>query len=281
MSITMRKHSKIGKFGSPYSFFVRLLARIDKRQRFLIATCILTALLFFSSFFSFQEIYVFVPVIFLVVYIFTFFSILEGISHHEWTMLFLHPVYFSIVFYLFYFFLPQRWLTRLPFIVIYTISIYAILLSQNIFNVGVTKSLQLFRAAYSVNFLFLTISAFLTYSLIISLRLYFFWNFLLIFVTTLPLTLHLLWSIEPKAKVGKSIFFQSVFVALLIAEMGVLLSFIPVNQSVFALILTSLYYGVCGLFQVFLQGSFFKERIREYLFVLVFVLVIFVLTVQW
>ncbi len=258
-----------------------ILSRVEKRQRFIVSTFILSSLLLVTSFFSFQDIYIFIPIILIVVYGLTFFSILEDITDHEWGMLFFHPVYFSVVFYLFYFFLPQRWLTRLPFIMMYTISIYAILLSQNIFNVGVSKSLQLFRAAFSVNFLFLTITAFMTYSLIISVRLYFFINFLLILCSTIPLVLHFLWSIEPKAHVAKDILFKSIFIALLIAEAGTLLSFIPINQSIFALLLTSIYYSLCGLFQVYLQGSFFKERIREYLLVLGFTLIIFILAVRW
>jgi len=259
----------------------KFLERIGKRKRFIIATFGLTSLILLSSFFSFQDIYIFVPIILVVVYAATYFSILDGIDDHEWIMLFLHPVYLSIVFYLFYFFLPQRWLTRLPFIAMYTISIYAVMLSQNIFNVGVTKSLQLFRAAYSVNFLFLTISAFLTYSLIISLRMYFFLNFFLILLTTFPLAVHLLWSIEPKSKLEKSVIMQGLFIALIIAEAGMLLSFIPMNQAIYALILTSLYYGLCGLFQVYLQGSFFKERIREFVMVFIFTLIIFILGIRW
>lgn len=258
-----------------------LLGRIGKRQRFIISSFSLTGVLLLSTFFSFQEIYLFVPLIFVAVYAATYFSILEDITEHEWVMLFLHPVYLSIVFYLFYFFLPQRWLTRLPFIVIYTIAIYAVMLSQNIFNVGVSKSLQLFRAAYSVNFLFLTISAFLAYSLIISLRMYFFFNFALIFIATVPLAVHLLWSVEPASKLSKNLLRQSILISLLIAEAGMLLSFIPVNQSIYALILTSVYYGLCGLFQVYLQGSFFKERIREFVFVFIFTLIIFILGTRW
>ncbi|KXK10581.1 MAG: hypothetical protein UZ22_OP11002000685 [Microgenomates bacterium OLB23] len=260
---------------------IKLLSKIEKRRRFIIATFSSTAVLLLSSFFSFQEIYLFVPAILAVVYLTTFFAILEDISEHEWLMLFLHPIYLSVVFYLFYFFLPQRWLTRLPFIVIYTISMYAVLLSQNIFNVGVTKSLQLFRAAYSVNFLFLTVSAFLAYSLIISLRMYFFLNFLFIFIATMPLVMHLLWSIEPAARVSAHIVRHSILIAIIIAEAGMMLSFIPLNQSIYALILTSLYYGLCGLFQVYLQGSLFKERVREYIFVFVFTLIIFILGTRW
>jgi hypothetical protein len=90
-----------------------------------------------------------------------------------------------------------------------------------------------------------------------------------------------LWSIEPTSKIEKKTVMQALFVALLIAEAGMVLSFIPMNQSIYALILTSLYYGLSGLVQVYLQGSFFKERIREYIFVFIFTFIIFVLGLRW
>ena len=169
-----------------YTWSVKTFSPIGKRRRFIISTVLLTFLYALSTLFSFEEIYVFVPLIILAVYICTAFAILEGLSKHEWIMLFIHPIFFSVVWYLFYFFVPQRWLTRLPFLIIYIVSTYAILLSQNIFNVGVSKSLQLFRAAFSVNYLYLTIGAFLSTSLIVSLRLNFLLNGLLIFLCMYP-----------------------------------------------------------------------------------------------
>ena len=61
-------------------------------------------------------------------------------------MLFLLPILLSVAMYLFYFLFPVRWLTRIPFVLVYGISMYAVLLSSNIFNVGVEKNLQLFLA---------------------------------------------------------------------------------------------------------------------------------------
>ena len=261
----------------PSNFFFKTFSRIEKRRRFIIATGLLTLLFLVTTFFSFEQILIFIPLIFLIVYFMTYFSILEGISRHEWFMLFIHPVYFSILIYLFYFFLPQRWLTRLPFVVIYSVSIYAILLSQNIFNVGASKSLQLFRAAFSVNYLFLTLGSFLTYSLIISLRMNFLFNFIAIFLASLPLSIQLLWSVAPSDLVERHLWRYAMFSSLILAETGVILSLMPLNQSIFALVLTAIFYSLNGLIQVYLQQALFKERVREYLIVLGFTAIIFVL----
>jgi hypothetical protein len=258
-----------------------LLTRIEKRQRFIIATTLLTLLYTGATFFSFEWAIVFVPIIAVAVYCLTYFGILEGITRHERVMLFIHPIYFSIVFYLFYFFVPQRWLTRIPFITIYVISIYALFLSQNIFNVGVSKSLQLFRAAFSVNYLFITISSFLAYSLIVSLRLHGFFNLILIFLASFPLVLHMLWSVEPTERVEGGILSYAFLISLLLSELGLILSFVPVNQSIFALAITSVLYGWSGLVSTHMYGSLYREKLREYLFVFGFALVVLILTIKW
>lgn len=255
--------------------------RIEKRQRLIIATFLLTLLFTGATFFSFEWTYVFVPVIALAVYFLTYFAILEGITKHERLMLFIHPIYFSVVFYLFYFFVPQRWLTRLPFITIYFITMYAITLSQNIFNVGVSKSLQLFRAAFSVNYLIVTMCSFLAYSLIISLRLNAIFNMLLVFCASFPLVFQLIWSVEPTETVEKEILTYSVLMSFLLSQMGTLLSFVPINQSIFALVLTSLLYSLTGLFSTYLQNALYKEKVREYVLVFGFALTVLVLTMKW
>jgi hypothetical protein len=153
-----------------------------------------------------------------------------------------------------------------------------ILLSQNIFNVGVTKSLQLFRAAFSINYFFLTITAFIAYSLIVSLRMNFLFNFLCVWLVTWPLTTHFLWTVEPKDHLDPVTVGQGFFIGILIAEIATVMSFMPVNQSIFALVLTAGFYSLSGLFQVYLQNVLFKERIREYIIVLVFVAAIFILS---
>jgi diacylglycerol kinase len=215
------------------------------------------------------------------VYFFTFFSILEGIEKIEWLMLFILPVYFTVSLVLFYFLLPVRWLTRLPFIVIYAISIYAILLSSNIFNVGVEKSLPLFRAAFSVNFLFLSLTLFLILNLILSFRLNFFSNFLVIFLFTLPLIWQFLWSVDPKITLSQIVVKYGLLINLIMAEVGWVFSFVPVKASILAVFLTAGFYSLLGLFQAYIEERLFRERIREYLFVLIFVFILTILSINW
>ncbi len=128
--------------------------KIEKRVRLVTASLVLSALMLLTTFFFFDKALIFIPLLIIASYFFTFFAIIEGIEKIEWFTLFVIPVILTLSFYLFYFLFPVRWLTRIPFIILYGISIYANLLASNIFNVKMEKSLQLYRAAFSVNFFF-------------------------------------------------------------------------------------------------------------------------------
>ena len=255
--------------------------KIGKRQRYIFATFLLAMFYMLGTLFSIERAFIVVPILAVGVYILTYGALLEGIQKHERVMLFIPTIYFSIVLYLFYFFVPQRWLTRLPFITIYIVSTYALLLCQNIFNVGVSKSIQLYRAAFSVNYLFLTICSFLAYSLIASVRLHSVFNGLLIVIASFPLVLHMIWSVEPTDIVERERLQTALLISIVLGEVGVLLSFMPVNQSIFALTLTSLFYALTGIIQLHMQNVLYKERVREYLFVLISAVVVLFLTLGW
>src|SRR3989344_5318726 len=139
---------------------------IEKRYRLIFSFLTLSAILFGSTFFFFTESVIFIPILIISTYMLTFFAILEGIEGFEWFSLFIMPVLITVSFYLFFFLFPVRWITRVPFILIYCVSMYASLLCANIFNVGVEKSLQLYRAAFSVNFFYQTIVGFLLFNAI-------------------------------------------------------------------------------------------------------------------
>lgn len=263
------------------SLFIRIFAKIDKRKRFIIATLFLSLLIFFSSFVSFNQLKYILPIIALFTYGATFFAILERINGIEWYMLFIHPVYFTILYDLFYFLLPIRWLTRIPFFGLYAIIIYALLLSSNIFNVDAAKSIQLFRVAFSVNFLLTTITAFFVFSVILSIRLYFLMDFVVITVFVLPIVLQFLWSVNPSTFFDQKLLKYALLISLFIGEIGLVFSFMPVRPIIFALFLTSYFYSMLGLFHAHITGRLFKERVREFLFVLVFVFIVTMLSVRW
>lgn len=264
-----------------YPFLVRWFSKIEKRRRFIVASLLLSLVMLFSSFLSFNQLKYFLPVFALLTYGAVFFALLEGLAGPEWLMLFIHPLYFTLAFNLFYFLLPVRWLTRIPFVFLYGLAIYAILLSANIFNVGAAKSIQLFRVAFSVNFLLLTITAFLVFSLILSLKLTFFLNFLLIFFLTFPLVLHFLWSINPSTTFKRDLGRYVGLICLFLGEVGMVFAFMPLRSIIFALLLTGCFYSLLGLSQAYLEGRLFASRIREFIFVLICVLVVVLLTVRW
>ena len=134
------------------------LLKIGKRQRFSVAAAIICSYLFGITFLPYESAVFHVIPLALLTYIAVYFGILEDVERIEWIQLFILPVYFVIAALFFYYLLPVRLLTRVPFTVVSFVFLYALFLSENIFNVGVERSLPLYRAAYSViNFIMLVV----------------------------------------------------------------------------------------------------------------------------
>lgn len=263
------------------NFLQKKFIKIHKRHRFIISAILSSLFILGSTFLLFDQLKFYLILVCLMIYFLTFFSLLEEIRGIEWLNLFILPIYFSLSFILFYFLLPVRWLTRIPFFLLYGISIYAILLSSNIFNVGAEKSLQLFRAAFSVNYLFITLSSFFSYSILISFKNDFFVNFLVTFFLTLPLAYQFTWSVDPEENFKIETLKISVFISFIVSEFALFLSFVPLRTNIFALLLTTGLYSLLGLNQAYLEEKLFKERIREFVFVFFFVFFIALLSARW
>ena len=116
---------------------VHLIAAIPKRVRFVISSFFLGACLLSSIVFGFDKSFIFLPLLLIATYVAVFFSVLDGVEKVEWYMLFITPLILTAVAYLYFFLLPTRWLTRLPYVAIYMVCIYAVLLTSNVLNVGV------------------------------------------------------------------------------------------------------------------------------------------------
>jgi len=275
------KIKNIFKFLFFSSFLEKKFRLIQKRLRFIISVFFLSFIMMISTFFYFDKALFFIPILIFATYFFTYFSILEDIKKIEWLMLFLMPVFLSVVFYLFYFLFPVRWLTRLPFIIFYAISIYAILLSSNIFNVGVEKSLALYRAAFSVNFFYQIFLIFFIFNILFSFRQDFFINGLISFVIIFLFSLQLFWTVHLKKKIEKEIFFYSIFLATIVSEVVIVFSFLPLSINVFSLLPTGVYYSLAGLIYHFIDRRLFYQTVREFLIVLGFILLVVFLSVSW
>ncbi len=240
------------------------LSKLPKRSRFIFSTLILSSLLLFSTFYFFDKAIIFVPLILIATYLLTYFSILEKIDKIEWFSLFLGPTLFSIAFYLFYFLFPSRWLTRLPFVIIYAISIYALISASNILDVGVEKPLKLYRAAFSINYLYQNITLFLLFSVFFSLKFGPFLNGLFTSLVTLLISLQFFWSINPSLELSMEIREYAFLIGILVGELSVVFSFLPIHVTIFALFLASFYYMLSGLSYAYLDNMFFKKNIQGY-----------------
>lgn len=270
------------RFFSKISGILRQQAlRIPKRYRFVLSVGLVAFVLLTSTFFFFTESFFFLPLLIVLTYFMTYFSIIEGVEKVEWFSLFIIPVVLTIAFYTFFFLFPARWITRLPFIIVYGVSYYAVLLCMNIFNVGVEKSLQLYRAAFSVNFFYQTLIVFLVYSGIFSFRLNFIENALVTGGVAFLLSLQLFWTVKLNPILDRGLILMAFVVAVLMAEVATVFSFIPLKPTIFALILGAIYYSIGGLLSKHLDDSLFKETVREYIVVLGFTTLIALLTISW
>jgi len=254
---------------------------IEKRIRFVISTVSLSFLILLSTFFFFDKAIIFIPLLIIVSYGASFFSLYEGIEKIEWYMLFLMPVLLSVSMYLFYFLFPVRWITRLPFIGIYSISMYAVLLSSNIFNVGAEKNLQLYRAGFSVNYFIQTMVFFLIGNVLASFHWGFLANAFVFGLLAFAMSIQLYWSIKLDMHVRKEVFNHAWLTALLVAEGSLLLSFFPLSEAIFALVVAVLYYCIAGLTHLHLDERLFKHSVREYATILIVILAILFLSVSW
>lgn len=269
-------------FDAVYQRWFRFVNFVPKRIRVVVCTTVMTLSLLLSTFFPFSDTWwFFIPILGVIAYITTYIAVFEGIDGVEWYMLFVMPITLTIALYLFYSLLPVRWLTRLPFLVLYALTYYGVLLTSNIINIGVEKSLQLYRAAFSVNFLLQVFIMFLLSQVLLSFKLNFLLNFIFIFLSSVILSLQLFWSLRPDASFKRKLLIYSNSIAFLLAESAILLSFIPFKTNVQALILTAGYYSLNGIIYHYLDSRLFKNTVREYAFVAIFVFFIAILTLNW
>lgn len=255
---------------------------IPKRIRIVVSVFVMTGLVLLCTFVDLSNWWwLFIPLLICFSYIFTYLSVFEDVERAEWFTLFVMPVFFTVAFYMFFTLLPARWLTRLPYIVFYAFAFYAILLTSNIFNVGVEKSLQLYRAAFSVNFLFQTLIMFLIAQVMLSFKQNFLVNSIILFFATIPLAIQLFWTLDPITELRREVRSYGIVVGVLILQLTSVISFVPLKSSIAAVLVTASYYSLTGLLYHHLDQRLFKNVIREYLFVIIFVIIIALLTLQW
>ncbi len=252
--------------------------RLSKREKFLIVTFVLTGGVLATQLVSLDNRVETVIGLFLGAYLLSAWALREDLNGIEWVTLLLLPALYTASISLFYFLLPVRWLTRLPTIVFFAIGMYALLLTENIYNVAAERSIQLVRAAHSVGLLLTLVTNFFFFNTLLALHLPSWQNAIGACIISMPLSLQALWSVTISEKtISSRIWLYTLTIAIVISQMTFFLSFWPVKGIVAALFLTSVLYVLLGFGQQRLLDRLFTTVIRELILVgcLVFVLMLF------
>lgn len=261
--------------------FIKKKLNLSKREKFGLAVGFLTLIFLLIQLASSSWRYPLVGFLLFLTYFFCAWGFEEDLNGIEWLMLFILPVSFVASLSLFYFLLPQRFLTRLPVAIIFALGVYAILLVENIYNVAGERTIQLLRAAHSVGLLLTLFTNFLFLALVFALHLPFYGNTLLVFLISFPLILQAIWSMRLEEKITRELWVFTLILSLAISELALVFSFWPIPTIIEALFLTTVFYSLVSLVQQHFVERLFKRTLWEFISVSVIVFVFVIFTARW
>lgn len=240
---------------------------LTKRKKFFLVSVLLTIGLFIVQSLPVERRFVSLMILFGVAYGLSAWSLAKDLSGIEWLTCLLLPSLFPVSVGLFYFLLPQMGVVRLIVLGLFVISMYAILLTANIFSVASIRTIQLLRAARAIGFLFTILTATFLFHLILSFKMHFWWNGLAVFGVSWLLFVQGLWSLELDERgLSKRVLSYSLVGSVVMLEAGVIVSFLPVEVALGSLFLAMSLYVLLGIMQHFFEEKLFKRTVNEYLF---------------
>lgn len=254
----------------------------SKKRRFLVSSVILSADLFTIQLLN-DQVYKFIDigVLGILTFILFWWSLKEGIKTRISYLILTLPVFYSIGIALFWFLLPNTILVTTIIVILYGISIYLLFLTENVFSVSSLKTIALYRAARGVGFLFTLITFFLCLNALVSLKLNYLYEGMLVFVLSYPLYLQGFWTSTLQDKMNPKLRYVSLVSSLLQAQFSVILFFWPVGVIVGSLFLTILFYILLGLGQCELEDRLFSKTVREYITVGAVVFIVMLFSTSW
>ena len=254
---------------------------LNKRQKIILVSFLLTIGLLSTQMVDFNLRFRFIGGLGVMAYLLSLWALWEGINPRKAAILLILPTLFTLAVASFYFLLPIRWLTRLPVAIIFGLSFYLLLLSQNVFNVAAIRTIPLYRASTTASFLFTLITAFFLFNVIHALNLFFSWNGLLIGLLSFPLILQTIWQVDMEDKIKTEVLVMSLILSLVMGEVALSFSFWPMMTTMWSLGLATLMYVLLGILTHSLRGRLNKRVVWEYLGIGGGVFLVAFLTTSW
>lgn len=229
-------------------------------------------------------------------YLLTVWVLFDDLKGIEWLTLLVLPVMFTFGSSLFASFLPNS-VPRLVgktfevenaimvaktfkflYYMLFGVGLYGVILIENIFSVASIRTIQLFRAARSVNFILTLITSLFFYTVILSLKINFLTIFVFALIVSFMLTYPSFWSVDLKNNSLSEIGRFALTVGFLVGLFAMVLSFSPVKPFMGGLMITSVQYSLLGVMEQRLSSRVYLESILEYVATVLIIVTIGILT---
>ncbi len=252
-----------------------------RREKFVLSSIFLSLCLLLVQYVSLEWRYLAVAIFSLVAYGVSVWALRDDLQRFELFTIVPLPACYAAAVGVFYFLLPESLISRTVNLVLFGVGMYAIYLTANIYSVSKGRTIQLIHAAHAVGLFFTMFMSLMFLNTILSHRLAFYWNALLVGVVHFPLVFLFLWSVQLEARIERSVIELSALLTLIMIECVIALSFFPFSVWSAALLLMTVLYMGLGVLQNYLKSRLFQNTIQEYSAVALLTGVAFFLLLPW
>jgi hypothetical protein len=195
------------------------------------------------------------------------------------------PVGFFVGFGLFAALLPSTFWTVFVSSLFFGIVAYVTFLVENVFLVSIGgRTPPLYRAAYTVGLMLLLLTTFFLLDSLFSFKLIYWLNAIFVFLISSAVFMYLFYSVTielPDDGREKNLSAYVFIPALLMAQLGLVLSFWPVAIFRGSIYLVAAVYIIASLVQLDLRGRLFKKTQLTFLWITVAVFLGILFTTTW
>lgn len=252
-----------------------------KRQKFIISSALLALGLIATQLLSVELRPLAIILFFIASYLISGWALAKELNGIEWLTIVPFPALYALSVSLFYFLLPSNLLSRIAIVGLFGIGMYALYLMSNIYAIGKMKTIQLLRAAYAVGSLFLLLMSLFFFNFLYSFGFNAIVNAILVMLITFPELFCATWSLELEQRITRKMVVIPLLFSLILGEIALAVSFLPVGLWTISLFLTSIIYVGFGLIQRSAEGRLFARTVSEYALLGAFVTISFLLLINW
>ncbi|NCN23977.1 MAG: hypothetical protein COU65_03310 [Candidatus Pacebacteria bacterium CG10_big_fil_rev_8_21_14_0_10_42_12] len=247
-----------------------------RREKFVLAAIVLSLGLLAVQYVDLEQRYWAVLILSLISYAVAAWALSEDLQRVELSMLVPIPALFAGSVGLFYFLLPANVVTRFTILAVFGIGVYALLLTSNILSVAKGRTIQLLHAAHAIGLFFALIVSLLITNTIFTVHLPYYLVGGLIGLSHFPLVITSLWAVRLTKNIEGIVWKTSILLTLLLMELSMALTFMPITAWFAALFIMSFLYLGVSIIRSFLIERLFTRALAEYALVSLFIIILFI-----